>query len=148
MWEAQSKQTGMFRLTPKVMEGLRLFFPLGVPVSAITEYESPAAVIARLRPHLPATVNASAAAILDGLPDKEPKLAGTADKPSNDPATPAFGAPGQAAAAPGAPASPDPRQSPPKGGDLGDAAGKALEAAFELFRKTELGKELEKSAKK
>jgi hypothetical protein len=141
MWAAQSDRKPPFRLTPKVMEGLALFFPLGVPLGVVTDFDSVQPVLDTLRPRLPQSLGAPQAAVLDRLPEQEKKLPTSARKPQGDPTKPAF-------APPGTHSLPDATTGkPPGGSDLGAAAGKALEAALAEFRRTELGKQLEKAAK-
>lgn len=140
MWDAQSEQQRPFRLTPKVREGLAIFFPLGAPLGAITDFPSTKIVIDHLRSRLPASLDANAAAVLDRLPSQEKKLSAASAEPGGDPATPKF--PDKAAREPGAG---ELKPGRPPGAD--EAASKALLAAFEEFRKTKLGQELEKAAK-
>ncbi|HME21275.1 MAG TPA: DUF4157 domain-containing protein [Acetobacteraceae bacterium] len=142
MWDAQSGEKQPFRLTPKVMEGLRLLFPLGVSLGVLTDYESTRPVIDQLRPRLPASVDENTAKVLDRLPSQESKLRTGASQASGDPAAPTFVTP-----PPGPPNFQDPRKPPPPGASAGDAAGKALAAALAEFQKTKLGQELEKAAK-
>jgi hypothetical protein len=143
MWYAQSNGEKPFRLTPKVLEGLNLIFPLGVPgVGSLTDFKSPAELLARLRDKIPPTVDPNVLKVLDNLPKQEKPLSTKPDG-SAEPAKPQF--PGAEAAKPAN--IPDPRKPPEQGKGLDEAAAKALEAAFEEFKKTKLGKELAEKAK-
>jgi hypothetical protein len=141
MWTAQSKQEQPFRITPGVLEGLQLIFPLGVPNLRYTIHPSTSDVLTLLRPHLPATVNPSVVPVLDRLPTKEKPLTNQ-PKTEGEPAEPKFPTP-----APEFKAPPDPRKEPEKGKGEEEAMQEALKAAFEEFRKTKIGKELEESVK-
>jgi hypothetical protein len=138
MWAAQSKGEKPFRITPRVREGLGYLFAF-VPSLPLTDYPSPKDVIDRLRSQIPSNVDANVVRVLDHLPAQEKRLSG-ATTPSSEPAKPA---PGPAPAPPGAGAA-RPAEAP-KGYD--EAAAKAAEAAFEEFRRTALGQELEKWGK-
>ena len=141
MWSAQSKQEQPFRITPGVLEGLQLIFPLGVPNLRYTIHPSTSDVLTLLRPHLPTTVNPSAIPVLDRLPAKEKPLTNQ-PKTEGEPADPKFPTP-----APEFKAPPDPRKEPEKGKGEEEAMQEALKAAFEEFRKTKIGKELEEAVK-
>lgn len=137
MWTKQSGASGEFRVTAKVMEGLNLIFPFGAPVGPITVYPSPDALMARLRPSIPVTIDPNTLKVLDRIPSEEKKLSEAAKKdPDADPAAPQF------PLVPGASKSPEPSKG------YSDAAEAALKQAYDQFSKTELGKELEKSLKK
>jgi hypothetical protein len=138
MWAAQSNQQQSFRITAKVREGLGYVFQY-VPTLPTTDYASTKEVMDRIRSQIPAEIDPNVMRVLDNLPAQEKPLAG-ATKPSTEPAKPQQG---PVAAPPGA-SSPMP-SGPPKGYD--EAAAKAAEAAFEEFRKTKLGQELEKWGK-
>jgi len=138
MWAAQSNREKPFRITPRVREGLGYLFAF-VPSLPLTDYASPKEVIDRLRSQIPSDVDANVARVLDHLPAQEKPLSGMT-KPSTEPVKPT---PGQTQAPPGAGAA-RPAEAP-KGYD--EAAAKAAEAAFEEFRKTSLGRELEKWGK-
>jgi hypothetical protein len=136
MWAKQSDETGEFRVTAKVLEGLNLIFPFGAQVGPITTFPSTDALMARLRPSIPATVDPNTLKRLDRIPSEEKKLSDAAKKdPKADPAEAKF------PEGYGPPKPPD----APKGYD--DAAAAALQQAYDLFSKTELGKQLEKSLK-
>lgn len=136
MWVKQSGGTGEFRVTPKVLEGLNLIFPFGAPVGPITIYPSPDALMARLLPSIPSTIDPNIMKVLDRLPSQEKKLSDAAKKdPDADPASPKF------LDVPGAPKAPETSKG------YSDAAEAALKQAYEQFSKTELGKQLEKSLK-
>jgi hypothetical protein len=143
MWDAQSKQQQPFRLTPKVIEGLAIIFPLGAPLGAVTDYPSTTPVIERLRSRLPASIDDRTAAVLDRLPQQEKPLARPGPGAAEDAAAPKFPTPG-----PQPPIVPDPRKPPPRGPGADEAAAKALAAAFAEFQRTKLGKELEQAAKR
>ena len=145
MWDAQSGQKQPFEVSAKVREGLNLIDPtLGVRVGPLTTLDSPKPLIDRLRAGLPTSLNPFVEKVLDRLPEQERKL-GVRTKPSNDdapePASPRF----PPADVPDGPRPGGPDAPQPKGAS--DAAAKALQAAFEEFRKTKLGQELEKAAK-
>jgi hypothetical protein len=142
MWDAQSKQEKPFRLTPKVVEGLNLIFPFGAPIGPLTIYPSVADFMTRLRGKTPPTIDPNVIAVLDRLPTQEKPL------PRVGPASGEPAAPKSPGAGPEATkAMPDPRKPPEAGKGAEEAAKKALEAAFEEFRKTKLGQELEKAVK-
>lgn len=141
MWEAQSKQKKPFRVTPLVRQGLGYVF-LFVPSLPITDYASPAEVMGHLRGSIPSTVSGNTIRALDTLPALEKPLAGKgSEKGDAEPAKPDFGSSKLPAGVGGPPKLPE----APKGYD--DAAAKAAEAAFDEFRKTKIGKELEKFGK-
>ena len=156
MWDAQSKQEQPFRVTPGVLEGINIVFPLGAPVRPLETFDSPRQLLDRLRSRLPATIEPNATAVLESLPKQEKSL--TAHSKPKD-AEPAGLAPGEGlaaggglAAGEGLPASPDERKTPSgltgsAPADASEAMTKALTAAFEEFRKTHLGQELEKRGK-
>jgi Domain of unknown function (DUF4157) len=137
MWDAQSKQEKPFRITAKVAEGLNYVFPLGAPVGPLTIFPSPADLMKRLRGKIPPTLDPNVMAVLDRIPTQEKPLPRTGGV-SGEPAKPQFGPAG-------AEGGPQKQPEAPKGAS--DAMEKALEAAFEQFRKTELGKQLEQSVK-
>jgi hypothetical protein len=139
-WDKQSKSERDFRLTPTVMQGLRMVFPFGAPIGAITEWKSSRELLDQLRGKLPQTIDANTQKALDSLPDLERPLPALGLKRDADPATPKLEVPGD----PGKPA--DPLQ-PGKGQGGDEAAKEALKAAAEQFRKTKLGQELEKLGK-
>ena len=143
MWDAQSKQEQPFRLTPKVIEGLAILFPLGASLGPLTDYPSTKPVIDRLRSKLPASIDEPATTVLDRLPQQEKPLARVGAGPAGDAAAPNFPTPG-----PQPPAVWDPRKPPPQGPGADEAMGKALAAAFAQFQRTKLGKELEAAAKR
>jgi len=139
MWDAQSKQAKPFRITPKVAEGLKIVFPLGAPIGPLTIYTSVAEFMLHLKGKIPPTIDPNAMAVLDRLPTQEkplPDIGGGGV--SGEPAKPKFG-PEDVEAGP-------PKQPEASKGAT-EAMGKALEAVFEQFRKTELGKQLEQSVK-
>lgn len=138
MWDAQSKQEKPFRITPKVREGLGYLFAF-VPSLPVTEYPSTKEVMDKLRSRVPSDIDPNVMRVLDHLPSEEKPLSG-ATKASSDPAKPSFGPAGEP---PGA--GPAKMPEAPKGYD--EAAAKAAEAAFEEFRKTKVGQELEKFGK-
>ena len=142
MWDAQSKQEQPFRITPGVLDGLNLIFPLGAPIGPLTIYPTPADLMKRLRGQLPQTIDPNVLRVLDRLPDKEKPLSTTA-KTAGEPAEPKFPTPG---ATPGK-AFPDPRKAPEKGKGEEEAMQAALKQAFDEFRKTKIGKELEEKVK-
>ena len=150
MWDAQSKQEQPFRVTPGVLDGINIVFPLGAPVRPLETFDSPRQLMDRLRSRLPATIEPNATAVLESLPKQEKSL--TAHSKPKD-AEPAGLAPGEGlAAGEGLPASPDVRKTPSgltgsAPADASEAMTKALTAAFEEFRKTRLGQELEKRGK-
>lgn len=137
MWDAQSKQEKPFRITPKVAEGLKLVFPLGAPVGPLTIFPSPADLMKQLHGKIPPTIDPNVMAVLDRIPTQEKPLPRTGGV-SGDPTEPQFG---QAGAEGGL------QKQPETSKGASDAMEKALEAAFEQFRKTELGKQLEQSVK-
>jgi hypothetical protein len=149
MWAAQSDRQKAFRLTPKVLEGLAILFPLGVSLGALTDYESTEPVLAKLRPRLAGPIEPAAAAVLDRLPTQEKPLgqAGPAGDTGAGAGTPGAALPRENAAREAAAAAAAPRGEPAAGGGGDAAMGKALEAAFATFRQTRLGRELEKRAK-
>jgi hypothetical protein len=138
MWTAQSNQERPFRITPKVREGLGYLIPF-LPSLPTTDYASTKEVLDNLRGHVPANVDPQVMRVLDRLPAQEKPLS-AATAPSKEPATPA---PGPEKVPPGA-GTARPAEAP-KGYE--EAALKAAEAAFEEFRKTKLGQELEKWGK-
>jgi hypothetical protein len=138
MWAAQSNGEKPFRITPLVREGLSYIFGY-VPSFGVTEYPSTQVVIDRLRSQVPHDINPLALPVIERLPTKEKSLAAPKET-SGEPAKPA---PGDSTAYP--PGTRPQQQEPPKGYD--EAAAKALEAAFEEFRKTKIGQELEKLGK-
>jgi uncharacterized protein DUF4157 len=136
MWTAQSDQAGDFRITAGVLEGLNYIFKLGVSVSKDQIFKSPDEVIARVQNTVPENIDTNIIKVLDRLPGKEKKLSAH-HKPSGDaPVVP------QQSPVPGA--GPAQLPQPPKG--YSDAAAAALGEAFDRFTKTDLGKELKKSA--
>ena len=141
MWAAQSDRQQPFRLTAKVLEGLALVFPLGAPLGPITDFQSTEEVMTRLRPRLTAPIDPAVEKVLDRLPAQEKPLPRVPSAPTG-------------AAAPKLPAGvkapaeiADPRKPPAPGNNYEEAMTRALEAAFESFRATRLGRELEKSVK-
>lgn len=135
MWAAQSKMEKPFRVTPGVLDGLTMIFPNGASVGAITIYPTATDLFKKLKGQVPATINPHALPVLDRLPDKEKPLPATAAGPTGEPAEPKF--PTESAVGKKAEASKGEKE----------AMQKALEAAFEEFKKTKLGQELEKAAK-
>jgi hypothetical protein len=152
MWSAQSDQRQPFRLTAKVLEGLALVLPMGAPLGVITEFDSTTQVMDRLRPRLSAPIDPLVEKVLDRLPSQEAPLQRKPTHAKGAPPQPLPGAPGAPPQPlPGAPgatgALPDISGQGGAKDNYGDAAAHALEAAFAEFRKTRLGRELEKSAK-
>lgn len=141
MWAAQSKQQQPFRITPGVLAGLRLIFPMGVPNLRYTIHPSTSDVMTLLRPQLPKTIDPIVVPVLDRLPAKEKPLSDT-PKTEGEPVEPKFPTP-----APEFKAPPDPRKEPEKGKGEEEAMQEALKAAFDEFRKTKIGKELEEKVK-
>ena len=142
-WDAQSKQARPLRLTPTLLEGLRLVFAGGPPIGAISEWNTSRELLDQLRTKLPQTIDQNTQNLLERLPKRETTLPPTGLKPDADPASPKFVTP-----APGLPpAPPDSRKPPEKGKGEDEAAKEALKAAAELFRKSKLGQELEKIGK-
>lgn len=141
MWAAQSKQEKPFRVTPLVRQGLGYIFRFP-PSLAPTDYASTSEVISRLRGQIPSTLEENTIRALDTLPAMEKPLAGKgSEKPSGEPAEPDFGSSKLPAGTGGPP------KAPEEGKGYDEAAAKAAEAAFEEFRKTKLGQELEKWGK-
>ena len=139
MWDAQSKQERPFRITPKVGEGLKIIFPLGAPIGPLTIYPSVADFMPQLKGKIPQTIDPNAMAVLDRLPTQEKPLPdATKGGDSGEPAKPKFGPEG---------AETGPPKQPEAAKGVEEAMKKALEAAFEQFRKTEFGKQLEQSVK-
>ena len=144
MWSAQSDQSQPFRITPKVLEGLALIFPYGAPLGAVTVFDSTEQVMDKLRRRLDGStdpIDPNAQKVLDRLPSQEKPLKREAAHEKADPQTPPPGSPGPNGGLPDIAGQAEAKDN------YGDAAAKALEAAFAVFRATELGKELEKSAK-
>ncbi len=141
MWAAQSERRQPFRITPGVLEGLRAVFPMGMPNLRYTIHSSTADVMVLLRPRLPTTVDPIVVPVLDRLPAKEKPLTDL-PKAEGDAAEPRFPTP-----APELKPPPDPRKEPEKGKGEEEAMQEALKAAFEEFRKTKIGKELEGKVK-
>jgi hypothetical protein len=138
MWDAQSKQEKPFRITPKVSEGLKIVFPLGAPIGALTIYPSVADFMKQLTGKIPPTIDPNAMAVLDRLPSQEKPLPESTGGVSGEPAKPKFGPQG---------AEGGPPKEPAKSKGATEAMEKALEAAFQQFRQTELGKQLEQAVK-
>jgi hypothetical protein len=138
MWDAQSKQGKPFRITPKVTEGLNIVFPLGAPIGPLTIYASVADFMKQLKGKIPPTIDPNALAVLDRLPTQEKPLPESTGGVTGEPAKPKLGLEGAGGAS---------AKEPPKSGGATEAMQKALEAAFEEFRKTEVGKQLEQSVK-
>ncbi|WP_431819295.1 DUF4157 domain-containing protein [Burkholderia sp. F1] len=150
MWSAQSGQQQPLRLTPNVLDGLRLILGTKeLPVSASETFPTADALYARMRPWLiPGTTPGSTLPnVLDRLVAAEKPLA-SGGAPAGKPASPSFPA---ATPVPGSAGAPNPHKLPGQGeaksNNYDEAAKKALEAAFETFRQTRIGRELEKSVK-
>jgi Domain of unknown function (DUF4157) len=137
MWAKQSDSQRQFRVTDKVREGLKAVFNGIDPTGVITLYDSADELFEQLKPKIPATLPPMVMARLDRLPNEEKKLPEGPSKPTGDPAKPAQPPPGSG------PTTIAPEK--PKG--LSDAAEAALKEAFRRFSETELGKQLEQSAK-
>lgn len=141
MWYAQSKQEKPFQITPVVAEGLSIIFPQGVPMSIriVPIFSSVASVMSQLKGKIPPTIDPKAVRRLDALPRQEKPLSETGgDRVSGEPAKPKFGPEG---------AEVGPPKQPEAAKGASEAMKEALEAAFEEFRKTKLGKQLEQSGK-
>jgi hypothetical protein len=135
MWAAQSNSEKPFRVTTGVREGLNMIFPNGAPLGANTIYPTATDLFKELRTKVPATINPLALPVLDRLPDKEKPLTGAAAEPTGEPAEPKF------------PTDSPVAKTPEPSKDEKEAMLTALQAAFEEFRKTKLGQELEAEAK-
>ncbi|WP_321963643.1 DUF4157 domain-containing protein [Paraburkholderia sp. J7] len=143
MWDAQSSREQPLRLSANVLDGLHLILGMDAPVSPYATFETASELIARLRPLLKSGApDLNAPAALDKLVAGEKPLAHGGTALAGTPAAPIFPGP-----APGPAPIPDPRKPPPHGDNYDEAAMKALGAAFETFRKTRLGRELEKAVK-
>lgn len=86
MWEAQSKQEQPLRISPGVLEGINIVFPLGAPVRLLEIFDSTRQVMDRLRSRLPATLEPNAVAVLDDVPKHERSLATTSKPKDLEPA--------------------------------------------------------------
>ncbi len=135
MWAAQSNSEKPFRVTAGVRDGLNMIFPNGAPLGATTIYPTATELFNQLRAKVPASINPLALPVLDRLPDKEKPLAGAAAEPTGEPAAPKF------------PTDSPVAKTPEPSKDEKEAMLTALQAAFEEFRKTKLGQELEAAAK-
>jgi Domain of unknown function (DUF4157) len=135
MWDVQSKQEQPFRVTPKVLEGIKALIPLGVS-TAINTYPTADAFYDVIRSRIPATVDENAIRYLDSLPKSETSLT-KKEKGKGEAAKPEFPTPSPLEAG----------KPPEKAKGTDEALKKALEAAVEEFCKTELGKQLESSVK-
>ena len=135
MWAAQSDSQRPFRITAGVREGLDLIFPNGVPLGSLTIYPTAGELFTLLRAKVPANINPNALPVIDRLPEKEKPLPEGPGKPTGDPADPKFPT-----------ESPIPKDPEAAKGEK-EAMQAALQAAFEEFRKTKLGQELETAAK-
>ncbi|SMG01538.1 eCIS core domain-containing protein [Burkholderia singularis] len=151
MWLAQSGGQQPLRLTPNVVDGLRLILGTQtLPVSASQTFATADALYAQVRAWLMpgAAPAATLPNVLDRLVAAEKPLssAGARGAPAGKPAAPPFASP-PPAFAPQPASIPDPRKPPAPGNRYDEAATKALEAAFETFRRTQIGRELEKAVK-